>query len=68
MDKVKKLQEMTGLGLKVSRDIVEKRQITLYIHPYYPGLAWPTMAQAQNVVKPEDWKSIYPYTYQWEVE
>lgn len=56
------LIEMTGMGIKMAREVLEDGSLTVYIHPSYEGVAWATLGQAMQSVKLHEQREIKAFT------
>lgn len=50
-EKTLALREMTGMGLKMAREVLENGTLTVYVHPSYEGEAWATLGEAMQSVR-----------------
>ena len=61
-EKTIKLREMTGMGLKMARQVLEDGTLTVYVHPSYEGKAWATLGEAMQSVRLHHRPEIKSYT------
>jgi len=61
-EKTIQLRDMTGMGLKMARDVLEDGTLTVYVHPLYEGVAWATLGEAMQSVKLHEHREIKAFT------
>ena len=61
-EKTIKLREMTGMGLKMAREVLEEGTLTVYVHPSYEGKAWSTLGEAMQSVRLHQQREIRSFT------
>lgn len=61
-EKVLKLRNLTGFGLKMAREVLEDGTLTVYIHPLYEGEAWATLGEAMQSVQIHEQREVKAYT------
>ena len=50
-EKTIELRNMTGMGLKMAREVLEEGTLTVYVHPLYEGVCWSTLGEAMQSVR-----------------
>jgi len=61
-EKTIELRNMTGMGLKMAREVLEDGSLTVYIHPSYEGKAWSTLGEAMQSVRLHQQSEIRSFT------
>lgn len=63
-EKTIELLDMTGMSLKMAREVLEDGSLTVYIHPAYEyeGVCWSTLGEAIWSVRLHEQHEVKAYT------